>query len=150
MRNILLSTVLAASIALGGATAASAQSQNDVAKALAGIAGIYVLGKVIEEANDNKKEQAADKHVPRWSKDDDRRDDRWDPPGRRAHPDVCVLERSHNGRWEKRDRRCDVRTVERPRICLRQRWTPNGWVTYYDNDCLDRHRGSYWRQSDRD
>lgn len=65
MSGKFISLIIAASMAVTGLTATPAQANNrDLALALAAIAGVAVVGKVIHDSNksDRRKREAAQKH----------------------------------------------------------------------------------------
>lgn len=125
---------LAAALAVSGPAAAGAPSRNEVLGAVAGVAGVYLLARTIEEAQ--AKDQAP--QVVHYRRDDDRW--RHEREGR-GRPPFCNLKASPKSSfWRKYIEQCGAREERLPRVCLRKRWTREGWVTYYDRPCVERAR----------
>ncbi len=64
MAGKFISLILAASVAVTGMTGAPAQAgNNDLARALAALAGVVVIGAVIHDANKDKRRAAPQRHA---------------------------------------------------------------------------------------
>ena len=139
LRQITLA-LTAGAFALAGLTATAAPARadgEDIAKALAGVATIFIIGKAIEQANDDRRDKAqkparqarydrGDRHCLRQA----RRHGEWV-----SYYDRDCLKRQHRARHRDRERHAE----RYPRTCLRKRWTRHGWETYYAQRCLRRH-----------
>lgn len=104
--------LLAAAIALApvGAAPARAADPHDI---IGGALALGIIGAII--ANEAKKAEAA--RAPAYGY---------------HHPPVRYHQPPH--------RHYRPAPAPLPRNCLRKRWTPRGWVTYYSNACLRKQR----------
>jgi len=57
---------------------------------------------------------------------------------------VAVIGAIINSANSNRPRPSTQNYTPKPRVCLRQRWSRNGWLTYYDNQCMNNHGWDYY------
>jgi hypothetical protein len=112
----LTATLAAAAIALTGFSAAPAYAdKNDAAKVLMGLAAIAILAQGLNQDKAVQPKPAPKPHVKTSPRRPDCR------PGRHGARDCRHVER------------------KKPRVCLRQKWTHDGWKRYYSKPCLRAH-----------
>lgn len=126
MTKYFTATLAAAAVALAGFTAAPARADGkDVAKVLAGIAALYIIGKAIDDRKDRRVAPAPQ-------------------PVRRALPLSCVRTvQTRKGEVQMLGQRCINRRVGHvnlPNRCERQiRRYDGGHRTMFKRSCLERH-----------
>lgn len=133
MSRTFIATILAAAIAVTGFSAAPARAADgeDIAKALAGIAAIAIIGKAIKDSrdkDDDDKRVSRDRHHDndRWDRGRHDRDDRWNRDRRRGHD-----------RDRDRGHRRDARAL--PGACFQRFDTNRGTVRAFGRYCLSRN-----------
>ena len=88
---------------------------------LLGLTAIGIVGAVVHEKNKrDRQRRAVTRTQPVY--------DTYDQPRHKRY--------KHKKHVHKHKRR---HTARLPNVCLRQRWTENGWVQYYGKRCLRRH-----------
>jgi len=172
MIRTLIAGITAATLTLGSLSPAYAQQQQlsgeTIAKIAAGAAGLFIIGKAIENRNDRRREERAAEAAAeeaavvadrRRLTDEERRrlerilnrdDRRFERPRDSRHVrgyDQCWREtwqgrklvRYRDGHCMKRLNSSKRSAANLPRACLRQRWTSNGWERYWSSQCLRSH-----------
>ena len=146
MHKTLIASVLTIAVAFNGLSATPAQAGNDLAKVIAGVATLYIIGKAVQNSRQDNAQPARANQRPYFLDKGHRK---------------CLRQKYRDGRWVTyRDRKCmqrhKERRVEKPRACLRKRWTNDGWKKYYDRSCLRRYnaeagyRDDYRSERDHD
>jgi hypothetical protein len=130
MKTKLLAFVTAGAIATSGLTVTSAQAgpNDDLVKFLVGAA---IIGAIASEANKAQKKQKVTR-----------------APVHRPHR--AQVQRPHRPQVQQPHRQVRV-SYNKPNTCLRQRWTQNGWKTFYAKQCMitrgwERHDGIGWHK----
>ncbi|MGG7646214.1 hypothetical protein ACQ5SP_15485 [Rhodovulum sp. YNF3179] len=144
LRQITLA-LAAGAVALAGLTATAAPARadgEDIAKALAGVATIFIIGKAIEQAKDDRRDKA--KKPARKARHHGGGDRQCLRQIRRHGEWVSYYDRKCLKRQDRHRDRAGYRGRDRhadryPRTCQRKRWTRHGWESYYAQRCLRRH-----------
>lgn len=132
LRTYTLTGLLALSIAAAPVTAPTAMAKDNFDRLLIGLAAVGIVGAIVHEKN-KKKEQKRVVHTT---------------PKHRVHNEHhrhgSVVHRHKHGRGHHKGKHVDVRgghkhVDAKPRTCLRQRWTNQGWVKFYSKKCLRNH-----------
>ncbi|MBM9593458.1 hypothetical protein [Roseitranquillus sediminis] len=147
----LISGILAAALTV--AAPAAHADQGDTARAIAGVAGLVLLGKLLHDRSEARRRiegyaprvevGRAHDHA-RWpGLDRNERFNRGRERGRLVAPPRCRTSAVIGGRWrDAYDRNCLERRVARPgRLpdqCLRRAWTGQGQRLVYGANCLQR------------
>ena len=141
----LAAAILSLSIIGGTAPQAAAQSNEDLLRLLGIGAAAVVVGKVIKDRRDDRKaearaaQQAAQAQQYDYILVDDHLD-RHDRQRLGRHKHGKAWNRNQGGNRYSRDfRRAN-------RQCLRQRWTDDGWVRFWNERCLEKA----WRKARKD
>lgn len=149
LRKYTLTGLVALSIAAAPVAAPTAMAKDNIDKLLMGLVAVGVVGAIAHEANKNKT-QRVQRHTPVFDPhtEDFRPKKRSADRERHRHGDV-VHRHVHRGyhdhaRPRSRDdvgvkRKHVHQTYKKPRTCLRQRWTNQGWVKFYSKQCLRQH-----------
>ncbi|MBW4706590.1 hypothetical protein KX928_02210 [Roseobacter sp. YSTF-M11] len=117
MHRKFIATIVAAALAVTAIGSAPARADEDLLRALAAIAGIAIVGKVIHDRNERKKEQQA--------------------VTRNTHR--APVYQNHNRSYDLKPRPLPHRANRRllPGECLRSSDTRDGRVRYFGRSCLE-------------
>lgn len=152
LRKYALNSLVALSIAAAPVAAPTAMAKDNVDRLLMGIVAIGIAGAIANEVKDNKKHQRVERHSPVY--DTHTEDFRKKKKRRHVHNDrhrhgnIVHRHANHGEHFHKRKRGRDYegrpnkrvhREHHKPRNCLRQRWTNQGWVKFYSKRCLRQH-----------
>ncbi|MEM6619387.1 MAG: hypothetical protein AAF631_08810 [Pseudomonadota bacterium] len=130
-RKIALSSVLAAAVAalpLGGGQARAADPHDIIGGAIA----LGVIGAIIAHERDKDRRVTVTRRAPDYHHRDRGTLHRH---GNVTHRHVITGRHSH-GHQKVAPKRQVRKSL--PRTCLRQRWTRDGWQTFYKSSCLRR------------
>ena len=148
-----IAIVVTTAVAITGISAAPARAgQDDVAKALAALAGLAVLGVVIHNARDDDKKARRPVTDRRYGPDDRFREEArvgvgsWPHPrrvDRKLLPQQCLRKvKGKDGRLHVFGQRCLKRNYryakKLPRKCVRRYLTERGVRSGYEARCLSR------------
>lgn len=152
LRKYTLTGLIALSIAAAPVAAPTAMAKDNVDRLLMGLVAIGIAGAIANEVNDKKKQRRVERHSPVYDphKDEFRKKKkrRHVHNDRHRHGDVVHRHTNHGDHFHKRKRGRDYegrhdthvyKKHQKPRTCLRQRWTNQGWVKFYSKKCLHRH-----------
>ena len=136
-RSITLTGVLAAAIAFAPVTAPTAQARDNADRFIIGVTALGILGAILHESNKRDRE-VYQTHTPRKKVHKPRKQTHTHD-GRHRHGNIVHKhvhgKGHHHGSHVKRRGHSQVDK----RVCLRQKWTRNGWVKFYSQPCLKKH-----------
>ena len=119
LRKYTITSFLTLSIAAAPLATPAAMAKDNVDRFLIGLATIGIASAIANEVSDNKKQWRVERHSPET-----------DP--QRAHSHKKKKHHHHHHAGSKHVHHNHYK----PRTCLRQRWTNDGWVKFYSKRCL--------------
>ena len=129
MRKPIVAAVTALALGLASVTT-PVQAGERENTALGVLLGVGALALIADRARDRREEQAAEAAQVQ-------RDRTYSTYGYDRNESIMRGE----PRWrQSRIDRLRNHGHEAPKYCLRQRWTPSGWVQYTDKTCLNRYK----------
>ena len=141
LRLVAITSITAIAVAFSPISAPAAKADGDFDKFLAGAALIAVLGGIALNKQKRKSRDATQVHrqvpaytPPKHSRQTQRQKIRHEHGQRGVHV--------HHGKKNNHNRilkEVTIRDNHRPKKCLRQKWTQDGWVSFYNKKCLRRH-----------
>jgi hypothetical protein len=119
LRKFALTSLVAASIAAAPVTAPAALARDKFDNFLIGLTAVGILGAIVHENNQNNSQVI-------------------------VSPRPQYVPNHYSGHYQPVVQPHYVR----PRECLRQKWTPRGWVQYYGQYCMNKQAGHtvYYRK----
>lgn len=151
LRKYTLTGLVALSIAAAPVAAPTAMAKDNIDRLLMGLVAVGVVGAIAHEANKNKT-QRVERHSPVYDghkKELRKKKKRHHANGNRHRHGNVVHSHANNGNhYHKRNQDRDYKgrtgthankKLHKPRNCLRQRWTNQGWVKFYSKKCLRQH-----------
>lgn len=152
LRKYALNGLVTLSIAAAPVAAPTAMAKDNVDKILLGLVAIGIVGAIAHEANDKKKQRRVERHTPVF----DPHTEDFRPKKKRhhvkgdRHSHGNIVHRHKHGGYHNHDRlrgrdgvgvkrKHVYKKHQKPRHCLRQRWTNQGWVKFYSKRCLHKH-----------
>ncbi len=118
LRKYTITSFLTLSIAAAPLATPAAMAKDNVDRFLIGLATIGIVSAIANEVSDNKKQWRVERHSPET-----------DP--QRAHSHKKKKHHHHHA-----GSKHVHHNHYKPRTCLRQRWTNDGWVKFYSKRCL--------------
>ena len=140
LRKYTINGLVALSIAAAPVAAPTAMAKDNVDRLLMGLVAIGIAGAIANEVNDNKEQRRVERHSPVF--------DRHVHGDRHRHGNIVHRHAYHGDHYHKRKHGRDYKGRNephvykkycKPRTCLRQRWTNEGWVKFYSKRCLRQH-----------
>ena len=149
LRKNLLTGLVALSIAAAPVAAPTATAKDNIDKLLIGLVAVGIAGAIVNEVKHNKKKQKVERHTPVYDPhtEDFHPKKRHVQGDRHRHGNTVHRHKHHSYHDHNQPRGRDAvgvkkhvyKKVQKPRQCLRQRWTNQGWVKFYSKRCLHRH-----------
>ena len=136
-----LTGLIALSIAAAPIATPTAMAKDSMDKFLIGIVALGIAGAIANDVKHNKRKQVAHQ-TPTRKVHKERTHTRRTHNERHRH-DGRAHRHSHGDRHHYGDHnqvRKSHHVNRKPRQCLRQRWTDQGWVKFYSKKCLRKHR----------
>ncbi len=140
-RKYLTTSLVALSIAAAPVSAPTAMAKDNLDKFLIGLTAIGILGAIAHESNKNRSHTTVTTHPKpnhNYNHNHNTTYAERHRHGNVVHTHAHKHGHHHGGHVQvSKPKHVHVR----PKHCLRQKWTRNGWVKFYSQSCLNSHRG---------